>query len=225
MSGKRKLKLVPDSAKTKYSWSYNLYCGKDVKTMSTNKLEEYYNSDKFNKDLESCEIESMESQTKRRMEDEWADIRTEVSLLGHEVSKKESYRCRLSFRILIIEDNLNLRDFYTDYIKTSCGFYNVDIAADGKQAIEMINNNQYDLILSDFKLPEANGYEIWKHISDTNYKTNFVLISGYSDRQFANLKKVGILCFPKDGDTLSNIKKIIIGYYCRKLDKEIKESA
>ena len=42
--------------------------------------------------------------------------------------------------------------------------YSVDIASNGKEAIEAVKNNTYDLILMDCQLPEMDGYEATKEI-------------------------------------------------------------
>lgn len=65
-------------------------------------------------------------------------------------------------RILVVEDErpisklikISLRDAGYDCV----GAY------DGKEAIELIEHNQFDLILLDIMLPEINGYELMEYI-------------------------------------------------------------
>lgn len=40
----------------------------------------------------------------------------------------------------------------------------VDVAEDGRQALEIIRNNQYDLIFMDVQMPEKDGYAVTKEI-------------------------------------------------------------
>ena len=42
----------------------------------------------------------------------------------------------------------------------------VDVAYDGKEALEKARDNQYDIILLDVMLPELNGFEVCQQIRD-----------------------------------------------------------
>lgn len=63
-------------------------------------------------------------------------------------------------RILIVEDDENI----ALYIQTCLvmGDYENEIAGDGLQAVEMIANGNYDLILLDIMLPSLDGFEVFK---------------------------------------------------------------
>ena len=74
------------------------------------------------------------------------------------------------YTILIVDDNATNRDLLSRQVMAQG--YQVATAADGKQAIEMIQTGVYDLILLDIIMPEIDGYEvlqwicssIWRHI-------------------------------------------------------------
>ena len=42
----------------------------------------------------------------------------------------------------------------------------VDVAYDGREALEKAMNNQYDIILLDVMLPELNGFEVCQQVRD-----------------------------------------------------------
>lgn len=56
--------------------------------------------------------------------------------------------------------------------------YDVHTAVDGREAIEMIDKHEFDLVLTDVMLPFKNGFEIVQHVkSNTNKKTKVVILS------------------------------------------------
>lgn len=65
-------------------------------------------------------------------------------------------------RILLVEDEESLAKGL-EYNLADEGFQ-VDIAKDGKEAIELYNNNEYDLVILDIMLPYHNGYEVAGYI-------------------------------------------------------------
>jgi CheY-like chemotaxis protein len=67
-------------------------------------------------------------------------------------------------RILVVEDNL-LNQKLAGFMLKDWGFQ-YDISANGKQAIENLKINHYDLILMDIQMPEMNGYETTVYIRD-----------------------------------------------------------
>ena len=44
--------------------------------------------------------------------------------------------------------------------------HEVDEAYDGKEAVEKIKENEYDIILLDLMLPELNGYEVCQQVRE-----------------------------------------------------------
>lgn len=70
--------------------------------------------------------------------------------------------------LLIVEDEPIIRKGLVMWLEKS-GF-NVSQAEDGKKAIEMIKNNEYDLIVLDIMLPFVNGLEVLAYIR-TNIKS------------------------------------------------------
>lgn len=66
--------------------------------------------------------------------------------------------------ILLVEDNpMNQR--VARYVLKMLG-YDVDIAVDGTEAVEMFSKNSYDLILMDCHMPVMDGYEATRQIRE-----------------------------------------------------------
>jgi len=66
--------------------------------------------------------------------------------------------------ILVVEDDETLRTLMVRYLKKQ--HYHVDSAADGNAAIRHIKTNNYNLVISDIKMPKMNGIELYKQIKE-----------------------------------------------------------
>jgi DNA-binding response OmpR family regulator len=71
-------------------------------------------------------------------------------------------------RILVVEDEPAISDVCQRAL-TSEGF-EVDIAINGKVALDMIEEKQYDLCLIDIRTPEMNGMELYLWLEEKHPK-------------------------------------------------------
>ena len=78
--------------------------------------------------------------------------------------------------ILVVDDNEDL----ANSIKSLLSFknYNVTTASDGKEALEKIKSQKFDLILMDIRMPNMNGIEAVKKIKDINPELFIVMMTG-----------------------------------------------
>lgn len=66
------------------------------------------------------------------------------------------------YRILVIDDEENIREVIKEYAEFEG--HQVSEACDGMQAIEMVKNNDYDIIIMDVMMPRLDGYSACKEI-------------------------------------------------------------
>jgi len=78
-------------------------------------------------------------------------------------------------RVLIVEDDLQLAKIIKR-ILSSKGF-EIHIAVDGKEAVNYIDNNDYDIYLIDINIPYLNGLELVKYIKELNKPGYIVMIT------------------------------------------------
>jgi len=68
----------------------------------------------------------------------------------------------MAYTILIIEDNVDIARLIQFHVKDlGC---NADIAADGRQALEMFRQNSYQLVILDLMLPGIDGLQVCKQL-------------------------------------------------------------
>lgn len=68
-------------------------------------------------------------------------------------------------RIILSEDNDMLRKSLSFFLESK-GF-SVDQFSDGKEALDAIETNNYDLILTDINMPGISGMEITQYVRET----------------------------------------------------------
>ncbi len=77
----------------------------------------------------------------------------------------------LNKRLIVIDDHpINL--LFAKKLLVKLGFEYIDTAHNGKLALEMINQNQYDMIITDCQMPEMDGYEVSRHIREREAGTD-----------------------------------------------------
>lgn len=68
-------------------------------------------------------------------------------------------------KILVVDDEELIRSVIREYAELDG--YTVDEAANGQEAIEKCETNNYDLIVMDIMMPKVDGYQSIKKIKET----------------------------------------------------------
>jgi two-component system, NtrC family, nitrogen regulation response regulator NtrX len=80
-------------------------------------------------------------------------------------------------RILVIDDEKSIRNTLKDILEYEK--FEVDLAEDGIEGLEMATNNKYDVILCDIKMPRMDGIEVLEKLMAHNSDNTVVMISGH----------------------------------------------
>jgi response regulator RpfG family c-di-GMP phosphodiesterase len=80
-------------------------------------------------------------------------------------------------RILVVDDEQVIREILADFLSME-GFW-VRTAEDGSAALAELSRNQYDLVLSDLKMPNMGGLELLKAISEHTPNVVTIIMTGF----------------------------------------------
>ena len=79
------------------------------------------------------------------------------------------------FRILIAEDDKELRQLFQHVLNKNG--YTVNGVSDGKEALEALDDDYYDLVISDIMMPEMDGYELVSSLREAGNNIPVMMIT------------------------------------------------
>ena len=130
------------------------------------------------------------------------------------------------YSILYVDDEeSNLRVFNGLYRRR----YNVVTSTSAKEALTIVDQQGFDLIISDQKMPGLSGLEFLAIIKEKNPLIPTILLTGYTDHDVLKeaFNKIGVHKYinkPFDPDSLSTIMDLAIeGYLLSKEKNQIRE--
>lgn len=90
------------------------------------------------------------------------------------------------YRVLLVEDDSALRFLYSRMTTwTDCGFQIVKEAKNGKEAIEILQSQSFDLIFTDIRMPFIDGIELVRKLEPMGITTTVVFCSSYDEFEYA----------------------------------------
>jgi len=85
--------------------------------------------------------------------------------------------------ILIVDDDPNFRVLLEEYFNKQ-GFRAAAVG-DGKDAITMLSEREFDVALLDLVMPGMDGYDVMDYINDRELATHMIVITGHASKQSA----------------------------------------
>ncbi len=82
------------------------------------------------------------------------------------------------FNILVVEDDKNLRKLITTCLKREQ--YEAYEATNGIEALDVLDKNYIDLIVTDIMMPKMDGYELVRELRNAKFNTPILLITAKS---------------------------------------------
>ena len=117
-----------------------------------------------------------------------------------------------NFSVLVVDDEDALRSVLSTELLSEG--YVVETAADGDDAIAILQQKTFDLVLLDIKMPRVDGFEVLRFIKQRYPSTKVIMLTGFADLKNAiESKKLGAEDFvskPYDlVDLLTTIERVL----------------
>jgi CheY-like chemotaxis protein len=80
-------------------------------------------------------------------------------------------------KILFAEDEDSLRVIMAEILTTHAG-YEVDTCSNGSEAISLLKQNQYDVVLLDYKMPGVTGLNVLQWMHEQKMETPALILTG-----------------------------------------------
>jgi two-component system, response regulator YesN len=91
-----------------------------------------------------------------------------------------------AYKYVVAEDEERMRDYLARKVaELGRHFACAGTAADGEEAIELVERYLPDLLVTDIKMPVTGGLEMIKRIRETNADIRVIIVSGYSEFEYA----------------------------------------
>jgi len=116
---------------------------------------------------------------------------------------------------MLVDDESSILDLTERYLE-KMGFLNITPCLGGQVALEKYRNinNSFDIIISDLNMPEMNGVEFLRHLSEEGYDGGIILLSGEDKRilevakdlaKARDLNVIGYISKPFKRDALESL--------------------
>ncbi|HEY5514457.1 MAG TPA: diguanylate cyclase [Geomonas sp.] len=86
-------------------------------------------------------------------------------------------------RILIVEDDSFFREVFTDLLKEDG--YIVEVAASGEEALEMIAEREYHLVVTDLVMRDVSGLDILSAVKRMDPAVDVIMVTGHANVETA----------------------------------------
>ncbi len=86
-------------------------------------------------------------------------------------------------RIMVVDDELSMREFLSIMLRKHG--YQVDVAGSGEEALDKIERELYDLVITDLSMPRIDGMTVLQRVKDVSPTTAVILVTAYATTESA----------------------------------------
>ena len=114
-------------------------------------------------------------------------------------------------RILVLDDDPDLLFLVAHGVKSLSPDYQVGTANSAVAALELVQKQNFDLVVTDFMMPQMTGLELVPKVREISPGTQFVLMTAHHDtkRVQGNIKELGLAGFVGKPFVLADLLEIV----------------
>lgn len=111
-------------------------------------------------------------------------------------------------KVLVVDDKRIVGDFFN--LVLGCRGHQIKITQQGKEALDLILQESFDIVFVDIVMPQQDGIKILKEIKRISPQLPVVMMSGFSiDEKCEQSLQLGALSFLKKPIELEDVRRII----------------
>jgi DNA-binding NtrC family response regulator len=88
-----------------------------------------------------------------------------------------------TLKILLVDDYIPSRNVLEEFLEGED--FSIVTAENGLEAIHAVKENRFDLVITDLKMPGANGIEVLRRAREVNPAVQVIIITGYASLETA----------------------------------------
>lgn len=112
------------------------------------------------------------------------------------------------YNLLVVDDEPGMREFLEIMLRKE--EYNVKVASNGEEAIEMLKKEPFDLAIVDIQMPGINGIEVLKNSKENHPNTTVIMITAFASHESAiEAMKLGAYDYITKPFKIDEIKLVI----------------
>lgn len=111
--------------------------------------------------------------------------------------------------VLLVDDDGDIRLLWRMVFELHGGFGAVSEAADGAEALEMLDAERFDVVVTDFSMPGASGFEVIEATLATWPSAVVVMVSGTADVGDEALRRGATAFFDKCESTTELLPRLV----------------
>lgn len=120
-------------------------------------------------------------------------INTTIDLLSADELELEYFDVH-EIRVLLVDDSRLARN-HIKRVLNNLGLNKITEAVDGQQAINLLQDNMFDLIVTDYNMPDVDGRELTRYVREQSQQSHLPILmvtSESNDTHLANIEQDGV---------------------------------
>ncbi|MHB8174727.1 MAG: sigma-54-dependent transcriptional regulator [Nitrospirota bacterium] len=110
--------------------------------------------------------------------------------------------------ILVVDDEENAREGLSKILSKEG--YRVETAANGKEAIDNLKDQRYDLVITDMRMPLMDGFEVLREIKKMDENIGVIMITAYGEvESYLEAMNMGAFEYINKPVRVNELKRVI----------------